>query len=144
MFFFFYTAMKTALSFALCLLVVLGLEAQATKTALSRVSRQSECNADLFNSTFSDCIDAVVVTMNFNTSVCSAICQPLYDLYCECLGENATTQVFALCGGFRGNTTNCTTDPYSTSGSVAGIAVTYISLLVILVTLASIFSISKP
>ena len=61
--------MKTTLTFALYLLLVFGLEAQASsKSALLRVSRQLECDEDRFtlkpqdpSSTFDEaCVNAAV------------------------------------------------------------------------------------
>ena len=127
--------MKTAPSFVLCLLLVFDLEAQASKSMLPR---QTDCatfnpaDQSLFDQA---CNDAILgdPTVGF----CAAECQSFYDLYCECSGKDVTTQAFDLaCGGFRGDT-DCSAD---SDNGAAGTTTTYVSLLAISATLASLFS----
>ena len=148
--------MKTAPSFALCLLLLFGLEAQASKSMLPR---QTDCTT--FNPTDAICNDAIFADPI--VGICAAECQSLYDLYCDCLGEDMTTQAFMVCGGFRGNTDcpaetpppppaettppppagggtgNDDTDTDSDNGA-AGTTTTYVSLVAISATLASVFA----
>ena len=143
--------MKTAPSFALCLLLVFGLEAQASKSMLPR---QTDCT------TF-DPTDQSIFTQACNDAIladpivgfCAAECQSFYDLNCECSGKELTTQVFLVCGGFRGNTdcppgtppdddeddTDTDTDTDSDNGA-AGTTTTHVSLVAISATLASVFA----
>ena len=126
--------MKTAPSFALCLLLLFGLEAQASKSMLPR---QTDCTTfnpadqSIFTQACSDAIFADPIV-----GICAAECQSLYDSYCECLGKEVTTQAFVGCGGFRGNT-DCT--PPEDNGA-AGTTTTYVSLVAISATLASVFA----
>ncbi len=154
-----YSAMKAALCFAVCLLLMVGLEAEASSLTAPMFKNKilhgpwatsQECTElyEAVNGISNEwpsaidqsCISALSgaeTDFEFVYIRCSCVCQSEYNLFVDCYGQGPTDDVYEnVCGtgGFNSGST-CSTGPTGATGATgtvnsAGSTAIYISLLV--------------